>query len=137
MFGASSTTSTCGIRSLSVITVAHSVAWPGLGTAPPIMPNEGCSGYCGRRGPAYPPGGRAKMSRASLGPLNTGPPTQTGSPTASADWLILPLLSLTTVVLTSCQAQLLPSAALTTMEVPLLTASVTPRQEASVRTEHA
>src|SRR4029077_20753757 len=127
MFGASSTTSTCGIRSLSVITVAHSVAWPRLGAAPPIMPNEGCSGYCGRRGAAFPPGGVQKRSRAPSAPLTAGPPTQTGSPTARVDWLILPLLSLTTVVLTSCQAQLLPSAALTTMEGPLLTASITPR----------
>ena len=67
------------------------------------------------------------MSLASFTPLTTGPPTQTGSPTASVDLLILPVPSLTTVVLTSCQAQPLPSAALTTMEVPLFTDSITPR----------
>src|SRR5262249_59679244 len=113
-----------------VITVAHSVAWPGLGTAPPIMPNEGCPGYrlprpgpreAGRRMPGHPPGGRTKMSLASFTPLTTGPPTQTGWPTARVGLLFSPLPSLATVVLTSCQAQLLPSAALTTMEVPLFT----------------
>jgi hypothetical protein len=31
------------------------------------------------------------MSLASFAPLTTGPPTQTGSPTASVDSLILPL----------------------------------------------
>ena len=67
------------------------------------------------------------MSLASFTPLTTGPPTQTGSPTASVDALILPVLSLTTVVLTSCQVQVLPSAAWTTMEVPLLTDWITPR----------
>ena len=79
------------------------------------------------RAPGYPLGGRTKMSLASFTPLTTGPPTQTCSPAASADSLIFPVPSLTTVELTSCQVQLLPSAAWTTMEVPLFTDWITPR----------
>ena len=67
------------------------------------------------------------MSLASLVPLTTGPPTQTGSPTASVDSLTLPPRSLTTVLPTRSQVEVMPSAAFTTMELPLFTDSITPR----------
>src|SRR5215472_15118147 len=82
MFGSSSTTSTCGIRSLSVITVAHSAAWPALGTAPPIMPNEECPGYrlprpgpreAGRRVRWLPTGRPDEDEPGVLHPADHGP----------------------------------------------------------------
>src|SRR5690349_17164694 len=73
MFGSSSTTSTWGIRSLSVITVAHSAAWPRLGIAPPIMPNGGNPGYCGRRVPRSPTGRPGEDEPGVLHPADDGP----------------------------------------------------------------
>ena len=71
-------------------------------------------------------------SRASLAPDITGPPTQTGSPVASALVVVFFPLSRTTVLLTRSQVQVVPSAARTTTLLPL-TDWTTPRWKARVR----
>jgi len=59
------------------------------------------------------------ISRASRVPLTTGPPANTVSPADSALVVVLLPFCLTTVLLTMCQAQVVPSADLTTTLPPL------------------
>src|SRR2546421_604641 len=54
------------------------------------------------------------ITRASLAPLTTGPPANTVSPADSALVVVLAPFFLTTVSLTTCQVQVVPSAALIT-----------------------
>ena len=78
---------------------------------------DAAGGRAGRGG--WPDGGLTTISRASLAPDSTGPPTQTGSPVDSALWLVFCPLSRTTVLLTRSQVQVVPSAARTTTSLPL------------------
>jgi hypothetical protein len=71
------------------------------------------------------------ISRASLAPFVTGPPASTVSPADSALVVVLPPFFLTTVSLTICQVQVVPSAALITTSLPLTDAMV-PRSNESV-----
>src|SRR3989440_8679983 len=71
------------------------------------------------------------MTRASLAPLTTGPPANTVSPADSALVVVLAPFSLTTVSLTTCQVQVVPSAALITTSLPL-TDWMMPRSNESV-----
>ena len=59
-------------------------------------------------------GGRITTSRASLAPETTGPPTQTGSPAASALAVVFFPLSRTTLSLPRTHVQVVPSLARTT-----------------------
>src|SRR5207248_2144990 len=71
------------------------------------------------------------IRRASLAPLTTGPPAKTVSPADSALVVVLPPFFLTTVSLTTCQVQVVPSAALITTSLPL-TDWMMPRSNESV-----
>ena len=71
------------------------------------------------------------MSRASLAPLTTGPPANTVSPADSALVVVLAPFFLTTVSLTICQVQVVPSAALITTSPPL-TDWIVPRSNETV-----
>src|SRR2546423_383323 len=71
------------------------------------------------------------ITRASLAPLTTGPPANTASPADSALVVVLAPSFLTTVSLTTCQVQVVPSAALITTSLPL-TDWMTPRSYESV-----
>src|SRR5712672_2630093 len=71
------------------------------------------------------------IRRASLAPLTTGPPANTVSPADSALVVVLPPFFLTTVSLTTCQVQVVPSAALITTSLPL-TDWMMPRSNESV-----
>ena len=71
------------------------------------------------------------ITRASLAPLTTGPPANTVSPADSALVVALAPFFLTTVSLTTCQVQVVPSAALITTSLPLTDAMV-PRSNESV-----
>jgi hypothetical protein len=77
------------------------------------------------------PEGLMMMTRASLAPLTTGPPANTVSPADSALVVVLAPLFLTTVSLTTCQVQVVPSAALITTSLPLTDAMV-PRSNETV-----
>ena len=84
-------------------------------------------------GPEEPedPAGLMTISRASFAPLTTGPPANTVSPADSALVVVLLPLFLTTVSLTICQVQVVPSGALITTSLPLTDAMV-PRSNESV-----
>src|SRR5512140_2316637 len=71
------------------------------------------------------------IRRASLAPLTTGPPANTVSPADSALVVVLAPFFLTTVSLTRCQVQVVPSAALITTSLPL-TDWMVPRSNESV-----
>ena len=71
------------------------------------------------------------IRRASLAPLTTGPPANTVSPADSALVVLLAPFFLTTVSLTTCQVQVVPSAALITTSLPL-TDWMMPRSNESV-----
>ena len=71
------------------------------------------------------------ITRASLAPLTTGPPANTVSPAVSALVVVLAPFFLTTVSLTTCQVQVVPSAALITTSLPL-TDWIVPRSNESV-----
>ena len=71
------------------------------------------------------------ITRASLAPLTTGPPANTVSPADSALVVVLAPFFLTTVSLTTCQVQVVPSAALITTSLPL-TDWMVPRSNESV-----
>jgi hypothetical protein len=71
------------------------------------------------------------IRRASLAPLTTGPPANTASPADSALVVVLAPFFLTTVSLTTCQVQVVPSAALITTSLPL-TDWMMPRSNESV-----
>src|SRR6266568_9418065 len=71
------------------------------------------------------------IRRASLAPPTTGPPANTVSPADSALVVVLPPFFLTTVSLTTCQVQVVPSAALITTLLPL-TDWMMPRSNESV-----
>src|ERR1700761_8848166 len=71
------------------------------------------------------------ITRASLAPLTTGPPANTVSPADSALVVGLAPFFLTTVSLTTCQVQVVPSAALITTSLPL-TDWMVPRSNESV-----
>ena len=71
------------------------------------------------------------ISRASLLPLTTGPPANTGWPAASALAVVLAPFCLTTVSPTISHVQVVPSAALTTTSA-LFTDWIVPRSKASV-----
>src|SRR6266702_3887607 len=71
------------------------------------------------------------ISRASRAPFVTGSPASTVSPADSALVVVLPPFFLTTVSLTICQVQVVPSAALITTSLPLTDAMV-PRSNESV-----
>ena len=71
------------------------------------------------------------IRRASLAPLTTGPPANTVSPADSALVVVLAPFFLTTVSLTTCQVQVVPSAALITTSLPL-TDWMVPRSNESV-----
>ena len=71
------------------------------------------------------------ITRASLAPLTTGPPANTVSPADSALVVALAPFFLTTVSLTTCQVQVVPSAALITTSLPL-TDWIVPRSNESV-----
>ena len=71
------------------------------------------------------------IRRASLAPLATGPPANTVSPADSALVVVLAPFFLTTVSLTICQVQVVPSAALITTSLPL-TDWMVPRSNATV-----
>ena len=64
-------------------------------------------------------GGRITMSRASLAPEITGPPTHTGSPLVSALAEVFLPCSRTTVLPTRCQVSVMPVTVRTTMALPL------------------
>ena len=70
------------------------------------------------------------ISRASLAPFTTGPPANTFSPADSALAVVLLPSFLTTVSLTICQVQVVPSAALITTSL-LLTEEIVPRSNES------
>ena len=59
------------------------------------------------------------MSRASLAPEITGPPTQTGCPLVSALAEVFAPFSRTTVLATRCQVSVVPVTVRTTMALPL------------------
>ena len=71
------------------------------------------------------------ISRASLAPLITGPPTNTVWPVASALVVVLWPLCLTTVSLTISQVQVVLSGERTTTSL-VLTDTMVPRSKASV-----
>ena len=71
------------------------------------------------------------IRRMSFAPFTTGPPANTVSPADSALVVVLAPLFLTTVSLTICQVQVVPSGALITTSLPL-TESMMPRSNASV-----
>src|SRR5256885_4503940 len=71
------------------------------------------------------------IRRASLAPLTTGPPAKTVSPADSALVVVLLPFFLTTVSLTTCQVQVVPSAALITTSLPF-TDWMLPRSNESV-----
>ena len=66
-----------------------------------------------------------------MAPLTTGPPVNTVSPSASAPVVALTPFCLTTVLLTICQVQTVPSGARTTTLLPL-TEVIVPRSNARV-----
>src|SRR5271166_2614535 len=72
------------------------------------------------------------IRRMSFAPLTTGPPANTVSPADSALVVVLAPFFLTTVSLTICQVQVVPSAALITTSLPLITDWMVPRSNASV-----
>jgi hypothetical protein len=71
------------------------------------------------------------ISRASLAPLTSGPPANTVSPADNALAVVLAPFFLTTVSLTICQVQVVPSGALITTSLSL-TNWMVPRSKATV-----
>ena len=71
------------------------------------------------------------ISRASLAPLTSGPPANTVSPADNALAVVLAPFFLTTVSLTICQVQVVPSGALITTSLSL-TSWMVPRSNATV-----